>query len=283
MTKLKRIFENIPYWLINLLTILSGIITIFTPIVGLITILNREQSEQPVDINWLLFACAVFFFLLVILLGLRLWKYRKLSKARLRTVSIALHSLNHKFRDTFFDILHDFKLGQLNKISLTNYLDRFVKDSLNDLCKIMEDYTGCEVFSCIKLIECDDGPGKAVKIDEAKITVFCRSDNSDKERINYDRQPHQVFLKDDTTLTQVVGANAKPHFSCTDLRKYREQHSSEKEYYKNPNQNWEKYYIGTFVVPIRIELSRLFYMKEDMPYHVIGFLCLDSLYKKTHS
>ena len=41
----------------------------------------------------------------------------------------------------------------------------------------------------------------------------------------------------------------------------------------------KKYYIGTFVVPIRIELSRLFYMKEDMPYHVIGFLCLDSLSK----
>lgn len=281
MSNLRRIFENIPYWLINLLTILSGIITIFTPIAGFITLLRREQSEQPVDINWLLLACTVAFLLLIILLVLRLWKYRKLSKSRLRTVSFALHSLSHKFRDVFFDILHDYKLGQLNETSLTNYVDRFIKESLNELCRIMEDYTGCEIFSCIKLIECDDSSQKAVDVDEAKIVVFCRSDNSDKERINYDKQPHQTYLKNDTALMQVAGPDAKPHFSCADLRKYREKHSGEKEYYKNPNQNWEKYYVGTFVVPIRIELRRLFYKskKEKVPYHVIGFLCLDSLSK----
>lgn len=279
MPKLRRIFENIPYWLINLLTILSGIITICTPIVGFITLLNREQSGQLVDINWLLLACTIVFLLLIILLGLRLWKYRKLSKSRLRTVSFALHNLSHKFRDVFFDILHDYKLKQLNEISLTNYVDRFIKESLNELCKIMEDYTACEVSACVKLIECDDSSDKGIEVDTAKIVVFCRSDNSDKERINYDKQPHQTFLKEDTALMQVVGEDAKPHFSCSDLRKYREKHSGEKEYYKNPNQNWEKYYIGTFIVPIRIELSRLFYKKDDEPYHVIGFLCLDSLSK----
>lgn len=275
MEKWKQRIENIPYWAINGLSILSGFITVGTAAIGVWAFLTSKKESAQLDIN--LFFVVIIALLVLTIIGLliKLWKYRKLSKARLRNGSEVLHRLTHEFRDVLFDVLHYYKSDQLNQALLSNCVENFLKRSLDLLCKIMEDYTGCEVCSCIKLIEYDE----EIKIETARATVFCRSANTNNERINYDRQPHEVYVKDDTALMQVVGENAKDHFSCADLKKYREQHSKEKAFYKNPNQNWENYYIGTFVVPIRIEYKRLFFMKHKESYHVIGFLCLDSLSK----
>jgi len=275
MEKWKQRIENIPYWAINGLSIISGVITIVTAGIGTWAFFSSKRNSGQLDINLLLLLIIALLVLVAISLLIKLWKYRKLSKARLRNGSEVLHKLTHEFRDVLFDVLHYYKSGQLNQALLSTCIENFLKRSLDLLCKIMGDYTGCEVCSCIKLIEYDN----EIKIETAKVTVFCRSSNTNNERINYDRQPQEVYVKEDTALMQVVGDNAKDHFSCADLKKYREQHSKEKEFYKNPNQNWEKYYIGTFIVPIRIEYKRLFFMKNKESYHVIGFLCLDSLSK----
>ena len=47
--------------------------------------------------------------------------------------------------------------------------------------------------------------------------------------------------------------------------------------YRNTNENWSKYYQGTIVVPIRIEFKRLYHQKKNESYHIIGFLCVDSM------
>lgn len=50
--------------------------------------------------------------------------------------------------------------------------------------------------------------------------------------------------------------------------------------YQNSTENWEDYYIGTIVVPIRIANKRLFYTSEEESYNILGFLCADSLSTK---
>ena len=272
---LKKKLENIPNWIINLLSVISAVITILTGILGAISFFSPKSGLTQYGMNvWLILLIIMLICLLVLVVS-KAWKYRKLSKARIRSVSSVLHILNHEFRNMFFDILHEYKLGKLTSWGLTSSVERFLRDSLDGLCEIMKDYTGCDVCACIKLLE--HGEEKEIEIDTATVTVFCRSKNSAQERKNMDAQAHKIFLRDDTALLEVSGDSGKDHFACKDLEKYKSEHSNDKNYYRNPNLNWEKFYRGTFVVPIRIEAKRLFYFKNPPSHHLIGYLCLDSL------
>ena len=93
--------ENVPYWVINLLSIASGAITIATAIFGVVIFISSKNESGQLDINRLFLILIILLVLLGFGLFLRLWKYRKLSKARLRSVSESLHDLTHKFRDVF--------------------------------------------------------------------------------------------------------------------------------------------------------------------------------------
>lgn len=53
--------------------------------------------------------------------------------------------------------------------------------------------------------------------------------------------------------------------------------------YKNPNENYVKFYKSTIVVPVRGDVSRIpseiksaLIQKEKLSYHYLGFLCIDS-------
>ena len=47
--------------------------------------------------------------------------------------------------------------------------------------------------------------------------------------------------------------------------------------YRNTTEDYEKYYKGTIVVPIRVNKSHLYYVSENSGYDIVGFLCVDSL------
>lgn len=110
---LQRLTDKIPLWVYNVLAIVSATIAIVTFIAGLITWLTN-RTNAPSSNYWILS--------IVVLVGttgvltIRIFKYRKLLRERIKMTSSGLHDLTHSFRDAFFDILHEYKLGILNKI-----------------------------------------------------------------------------------------------------------------------------------------------------------------------
>lgn len=62
------------------------------------------------------------------------------------------------------------------------------------------------------------------------------------------------------------------------MLQYDEYLKKDNKCYCNSTKNFEKFYRGTIVVPIRIARSKLYYISEDKGYDIIGFLCVDSLY-----
>ena len=200
---------------------------------------------------------------------------------RLKMTSSGMHDLTHSFRDAFFDILHEYKLGGMTVSLLTKDVEDCIRTGLDALCTVMNAFTGEEVSACLKLIECAEDSGE-IDLENAKVTVFCRSKNSDSSRVNYDNSPDRatMFVKDDTALMRIIGPHAQQdHFYCGDLDKFEKLCEGAQEEYKCPTKNRSKYYNGTMVLPIRVLYKRLYYFKKNDAYHIIGFLCVDSLSK----
>ena len=270
MKRLQDATGKIPLWVYNILTIVSSLIAIVTFVVGVIRwITNKSFFITPI----------IILAGVIAILVLRIFKYRKLLRERMKMTSAGIHDLSHAFRDTFFDILHEYKLGQLTVPLLTKEVEDCIQTGLDSLCNIMTAFTGAEVSACIKLIECAEDSGE-IDVERAKIRVFCRSRNSDRSRVSYDHSQERtdMYLKDDTVLMRIVGPQAQQdHFYYGDLDKFKRACEEAQESYNCPNKHREKYYIGTMVLPIRILFQRLYYYERNDAYHVIGFLCVDSL------
>lgn len=258
---------------------ISSIVAILTPIVGVIRWLVLKEKPSA---NYYLVISIIILAATVIVLVIRVAKYRKLSKARIAQLSEGVHNLTHNSRDTYFDILHAYKLGTLNVEFLTKSVETCAKDALDALCKVMGAFTGQDVSACIKLIESSQA-GEEIDLQNAKIRVFCRSRNSDSRRINYDnsKERETVYIKDDTALMRIVGSQAgqKAYFYCGDLDKFERSCKEAHEEYLCPNRHRADYYSGTIILPIRVLFKKLYYYNRDEAYHIIGFLCIDSLSK----
>ena len=279
MKPLQKLTDNIPLWVYNILTLLSSLIALLSFLFNIILAISGKIHDQSRTISIVL---GIIFICCFIILCVRVNKYRKLSKNRLVSTSRGFHSFTHSFRNSFFDILHLYKIGQLTNESLTLHVERCIKNGLDSLCNIMEDFTGQKVSACIKLIECTDDSGE-ISLDTATTRIFCRSTNSSSERISYDNGPERahMYIKDDTALMRIVGnyGEAHDHFYCGDLDKESKISEEINQAYHCPTPNRSKYYNGTMILPIRIPFDKLYYFKQDKAYHILGFLCVDSLSK----
>ena len=266
----------------NLLTLISSVIAIVSPfITGIIYFIRLLQGKED-HITWLWICVGLT--AVVIILALRCLKYRTLSRKRMKSISGGMHTLTHKCRDTFFEIQHEFQKKTLGIDFLTEKVEICLQSGLDALCTVLEDFTGQTVSACIKLIEYSDSDVfQGIDEDNARIRVFCRSTNSDPERKNYDHNPErkEMYLKDDTALLYIVGKryNHLNHFYQGDLDRFIKSCEESQVDYKCPTQHREHFYNGTMILPIRVLSEKLYYFKNRDTYHVIGFLCVDSLSK----
>lgn len=272
--------DKIPLWVYNLLTLISAVIAIASPVIAGIAQIVRWTRGEESSITWPLICGSLA--AVVLLLLFRFLKYRTLATRRIKSVSSGMHQLTHQFRDTFFEILHEYKKGSLNVDSLTTKVNSCLREGLDALCDIVADFTGEEVSACIKLIECNNA--EDIDINSATVCVFCRSSKSDPRRKAYDNSPDRavMYLKNDTALMRIVGNvhGQQDHFYQGDLDKFAK--SCEdifQEEYACPTKQRHIYYNGTMVVPIRVLFNKLYYFKKSNAYHIIGFLCVDSMSK----
>lgn len=268
---MKAKLHHIPLWVINLVTVVSGIVTIITPVVTLLITLIEGSSPK---LWWWLSVGVLCVFVLILLVRMR--KYRDLADRRMKDTSYHFHKTSHDSRDVFFDILHSRNLKELTDNELNRIYKSQLSTILDYLCHIMKSFTEREVSACIKLISYSKTE-ETIDEENAELVTFCRSHNSVTDRNNYERRK-PILLKDNTDFKDIISSeNNKDYFYQGDLKQYDQDLKALGKRYENSNANWEKYYRGTVVVPIRIEFDKIYHTKRN-PYHILGFVCVDSMH-----
>ena len=190
----------------------------------------------------------------------------------------------HDFRNAYFDLLKEYKRGNYRSISdgvgkLTDDTTKILQTALDYLCEILQKITGEKICACIKLIE---NSGSATDIDKEKATVttFCRSTKTDNNRkVNDELHAKSIKIKDNTDFYDILdeeAANTNSYFYQGNLSRYDKDLRKAGMKYRNTTEDYEKYYKGTIVVPIRVKKSRLYYIDANNGYDIVGFLCVDS-------
>lgn len=263
---MEKFFNKIPLWIINALSIVSGILTIITTFFTFFSLYKGWNN-----IYKFIFAGLLFF---IILLILRTRKYQKIAFERQLKTSFVYHKLTHISRDLYFDVMRYHKDKTENIRILTDTYKSQLSIILSHLCDMMEKYCGQKTSSCIKLIAHPDA-----KIEDITLTTFCRSTASDTTRGLYEAH-NEIKLVDNTDFLYIVDPNRdsnKNYFYQGNLKNYvKELKKQQDKQYRNTNPNWEDDYIGTIVVPIQIEHKRLYDSTLEESLYIIGFLCIDS-------
>lgn len=272
MGGIKGKFEGIPLWLINIVSIVSGLFTILTGVLAIIEFFRGDSHAGRVIM--LALAGSIAF---NIILFFRIRKYTNLEVLRMKKVTSNIHNLLHNVRDVYFDIMHSHKKNTLSEHWLAKTYKSELPKILDNLCTVMGAYTSKEISACIKLITYSD-PNDTVDLENATLVTFCRSSNSDHNRNAYETTSRPILLRENTDFYEVLSKDyEKIYFYQGDLVDYENRLKVNGERYKNSNPNWKDFYRGTIVVPIRIEYDKLYHLKQDEAYHVIGFLCIDSM------
>lgn len=170
---------------------------------------------------------------------------------------------------------------EVEKLYRSQVTERFLNYSSTFLDKIrdmLEIYVGCEVSTCFKLftdyVENEKNVGATV--------TFVRDSKSDKNRKERDSS-NRVPLDRNSDFYEIISSGKKntykTYFYQGNLKEYGKKLkklTDDRMVYENSNADWENYYIGAIVVPVKyIEI-----VDGKKTQKVVGFLCADSLSKK---
>lgn len=262
---MEKIFNKIPLWVINALSIISGILTIITTF---LTFFSLYKGWNKIYKLVFIVLC-LFIFLLVV----RIRKYKKIVFDRQQITSFVYHKLTHISRDLYFDTMRNHKDKLENISNLSDSYKTHLSVLLTHLCDMMEIYCGQKISSCIKLIIKPEE-----KIEDITLTTFCRSNSSETTRGKYESN-HKIKLADNTDFLYIVDPNRDSnlnYFYQGNLKDYEKELDKHGKQYRNTNANWKSDYVGTIVVPIQIEHKRFYDSPLEESLHIIGFLCIDS-------
>lgn len=276
---------DIPEWVINLVSLMAGIATIATFFVSLISLRLDFVKENIKDFEArsiiTTFVCLLFF---LVIIFLRIKKYRKLMMESRKIVSEGTYKFLHDFRNLYFSLLKSHKNQEDSIQSLTTEVERYIEESLDQLCEILKSFTKKEICASVKIIESSRGDintEDGIDIDDATVKTFARSKNTDVKRKGNDNFSEVgPKLKDNTDFLDIVDPKRKnncSYFYQRDLIQYDKALRKIGEKYRNTTENWDKYYRGTIVAPIRIANKYLHYTQKNEYYDIVGFVCVDSL------
>lgn len=117
-------------------------------------------------------------------------------------------------------------------------------------------------------------------ISAKQVVTIARSSNTDLMRVEGNNSPASIELNSD--FNDIINGNLKgkkpTYFYVHDLERYSkdiDDVTDGRYKYLNSSVNWQKYYLGTMVVPVGQAINRD--GKEE--FETIGFLCADSLSK----
>lgn len=286
---MKKLIQKIPYWILDIISLISGLLTILTGIYGVISLRKSIKAlpdgSYEININpWLISIIVMLVFFLVVTF-IQMRKYGNLLHTARKVASKNYYKFLHDFRNQYFEMIKEHKANQNTdkkyKIgSLTSKTKDYLIKSLDYICEIVSSSSRADISACIKVIVNENEDGSPIDIEKAKVRTFCRSSNTDGERISHDmigNVDKYVKIIDNTDFYDILAGDSSSGFYQRDLREYEKKLEEAGKVYKNTTKQYWKYYRGTVVAPIRIAKEHLHYLVSDDDFDVIGFLCIDTL------
>lgn len=277
MKWLDGMLKSIPDSVLNVIGLLSGIITIVNVVPILIKAIRLLLSGN-FSFSQITSLRALFIFLLMFCTWLlfKTVKYRKVQAETREIFSQGYYNLLRNYRN----VIGDIQVAQKRSEDSLLIIRVFIVQALDVLCDILFKLTRQKVSSCVKIIE----PAEDLDYLNASVYTFCRSSNSDPQRTVYDDEcrKRKILICDNTDFNKIVEpAKSVSCFYAPDLIAYKKGLRKIGDDYDNTNSHWEKFYKSTIVVPIRIANQRNPNNELENSYTILGFLCVDS--KSTHA
>lgn len=170
---------------------------------------------------------------------------------------------------------------EVERLYRSQVTDRFLNYSstfLDKIKDILEVYVGCEVSTCYKMFTSYVENGK----DIGATVTFVRDSKSDKNRKERDSS-NRVPLERNSDFFEIISSDQKNAYktyfyqgNLKDYEKKLKKLTDNRIKYENSNIDWENYYIGAIVVPVKYTDV----VDGKKIQKVVGFLCADSLSKK---
>ena len=276
MDKIKKYLEGVPIYVINGITILSFASVPISFIIQAILIWLEKIDGFQFNIIW-----TVVFISIVCVSLLKIRKYHSLLFNRMDVVSSGFSSFLKSSQDVYFEIMKAHKDNTLTLELLRKTYKSELENILDNLSNIMKSYTGRDVSACIKIINYNKSknPNNIIDLNNATVSTLCRSKNS-QGRGQYEVANRPIYIKDNTDFREIVDETintGKPYFYVKNLKEYDDLLKKSNRKYQNTNDDYANFYLGTIVMPIRIETEKVYNISKSATYDIIGFLCVDSL------
>lgn len=182
-----------------------------------------------------------------------------------------LHKFYHNLRYYIAEVNNDKNITHKNFIkiveNLCNYLEAFYRN-----------YLGDKVCICMKMIKTETMMNSDVMSWE--VLTLGRGSTCDQSRRSSDDIPVKISENTDYQLVLSESSDNKNWFASPNLQKVVEEYRSRGEEFHNSRKLFLDSYKSTIVVPIRIKtdyVSKILTSDSSHTYHVIGFLCIDSM------
>lgn len=269
---MQSVYNRIPLGFTNLISLVASMGTIVVWIMAIVQRILRK------DVSFVIVLLAIM--LAMVVLVAKLVKYRKIAYSRLALFSTKTEQFNRDFKELYIGMVESYKQGR--KESLTMLIDEYMLKRLNELAALFEEITEKRVHACIKILTGTEN--KIFDYADIEVTTFARSSNSGSTRSDRDAKTDiKHLIKQNTDFDQIVGdnrSNLQSYMWIPDIPKLAKELSESGSEYKNTNTDWMKHYRSTIIVPIRMELKKVCAQNEGHTYHIIGFLCVDSMSTK---
>ena len=225
-----------------------------------------------VFLNVVFVICAVIMVISIVFL----FKYSR-KKRRINAILFAeYYNLLHDYRNWMNSIERDIKARAVGEHELASSMKTFLKDALDRLTYIFHcDDEKHPVNACVKLVDFTEA--YKVMYNETKVSTLVRSKNSPTDRDVWDKNhlDDPASIKDNTDFREIASGEIDMFYQ-KNLLKYKKDLEKSGKTYDNTTPNWQKHYVATAVVPIRIAYANITTEKKS-GYCILGFLCVDSL------
>jgi hypothetical protein len=261
------------YQLIDTFELIFGSLSIVAAIIDLIFF---SLGKAPL---WIAFSFLTAFVLSLAFLT-KILKLEKLSLERMVAFTEAFNQGSKVIRDDYYYLGQQGQKRLLTEEQLILNAKATCQQCVDLMANALTISATENVSICIKYFPQDYNPRNVAKllIEDYRVKTLCRSHNTIAERSN-DEGGALARIGDNTDFL-LITKELRPYFVAEDLREFdRISREGGFGHYRNSNLDWEKYYLSTIVVPIRME-NRLVGTASS-GYDLLGFLCADSLSTST--